>query len=175
MTKSDYRKILKKINTEANDKKVYDEIIFQELLKIIAGKKKIAYYKAINDEVNIERLILCCNFEIYAPAIKEKLIFKKVTNNFKVGKYNILEPIGENGISINELDAIIIPCLGVSKSGYRLGYGKGYYDYALQDYQGIKIGICYSSHIIEDVHQNHDVILDYIVTEKGIIEVKNNV
>ena len=44
-----------------------------------------------------------------------------------MGKFNILEPIGEK-INPSILDLIYIPALMANNNCYRLGYGKGFYD-----------------------------------------------
>ena len=66
---------------------------------------------------------------------------------------------------------IFIPCLGLDSSGYRLGYGGGYYDRTLPLLPGIKtIGVLYSGQLLEDIHpQPHDVPLDGWVTEQGLV------
>mgnify|MGYP002474639772 FL=1 len=56
--------------------------------------------------------------------------------------------------------------------GYRLGYGKGYYDRFLKNFRGTKIGICYSDYIFENLPvDKHDEKVDILVTEKNILEV----
>ena len=48
-------------------------------------------------------------------------------DNLEQNKYGIFEPISES-INPQLLDTIIIPALMCDLAGYRLGYGKGYYD-----------------------------------------------
>jgi 5-formyltetrahydrofolate cyclo-ligase len=47
---------------------------------------------------------------------------------FKLNQYGIAEPI--DGIEINpaELDMVLVPLLAFDVNGYRVGYGKGFYD-----------------------------------------------
>jgi 5-formyltetrahydrofolate cyclo-ligase len=42
--------------------------------------------------------------------------------------YGIPEPISGNEIDIHEIDMVILPLLVFDKQGYRVGYGKGFYD-----------------------------------------------
>jgi 5-formyltetrahydrofolate cyclo-ligase len=68
---------------------------------------------------------------------------------------------------------ILIPGLAFTEKGERLGRGKGFYDKYLNNYQGIKIGICFSMQLVETLPvEKHDVNLDYIVTEKKVINCK---
>lgn len=70
---------------------------------------------------------------------------------------------------------ICIPCLAFNREGYRLGYGKGYYDRTIQDLRKksnniITIGVAYAFQEVEDMPiEEHDEKLDYIVTEEEVI------
>lgn len=69
---------------------------------------------------------------------------------------------------------ILIPGLVFSKAGDRLGRGKGFYDKYLEHYRGIKIGVCFGAQIVKTIPtEQHDVALDYIVTEEKIIKCIN--
>lgn len=62
--------------------------------------------------------------------------------------------------------ALLIPCLGFNKEGYRLGYGGGYYDRTLEQApRPHTLGIAYSNQQAVFPHAPHDVALDVIVTE----------
>lgn len=73
-------------------------------------------------------------------------------------------------------DVILIPGLGFTEKGVRLGRGKGFYDKYLHHYRGVKIGICFSLQLEEMLpSEEHDVNLDYIVTEEKIIKCNENI
>ena len=69
-------------------------------------------------------------------------------------------------------DVVVVPCVGFTAAGHRLGYGGGYYDRWLAAHPGVTaIGVAWSSAEIDaDVFgaQAHDIPLSFIVTEKGI-------
>lgn len=84
--------------------------------------------------------------------------------------YNILEP--QNGRIHNEdVDMVIIPLIAFDKKGYRVGYGKGFYDRFLQNSNAQKIGLSLFSAIdkIDDVNEN-DIRLDLCITPTNIIK-----
>lgn len=85
-------------------------------------------------------------------------------NDLKKNLYNILEP--QKGVVHNgDIDVVIIPLLAFDKNGYRVGYGKGFYDRFLQNINAQKIGLSLSPAIdkIDDVHEN-DIRLDFCIT-----------
>jgi len=100
------------------------------------------------------------------------------------GEYDILEPpktnpvwneflIGGEPGNKQKLAICIVPCLAYDAYGYRIGYGKGYYDRFLSAFEGTKIGLCYSSFRAEQLPRGkYDVKLDVIITEKGVTVVK---
>ncbi|MBE6632436.1 MAG: 5-formyltetrahydrofolate cyclo-ligase [Ruminococcaceae bacterium] len=67
-------------------------------------------------------------------------------------------------------DAIcIIPAIVYDKKGYRIGYGKGYYDRYLSSFKGIKAGVGYSDFMLDSVpHGRFDLTVDVLITEKGV-------
>jgi 5-formyltetrahydrofolate cyclo-ligase len=68
---------------------------------------------------------------------------------------------------------VLIPGLVFTAHGERLGRGKGFYDRYLHNFSGIKIGIAFAFQVEENLHtEEHDVPLDFIVTEEKIIDCK---
>jgi 5-formyltetrahydrofolate cyclo-ligase len=83
---------------------------------------------------------------------------------------NISEPIGNQYISIENIDLILVPMLAGDFQLNRLGYGKGYYDRLLEHFTGKSCGLLYDECLYELIPaENHDYPLDHIVTEKRII------
>lgn len=66
---------------------------------------------------------------------------------------------------------LIVPFAAFDRRGYRIGYGKGYYDRALEELAPtLSIGIGYAAQEIEAVPDApHDQRLDWIVTEREVI------
>lgn len=84
--------------------------------------------------------------------------------------YNILEPQKGN-LHEGEIDMVIIPLLAFDKQGYRVGYGKGFYDRFLEGINAQKIGLSLYPAIekIDDVNE-HDIKLDFCITPTEIIK-----
>ena len=84
---------------------------------------------------------------------------------------NILEPQSNEIMSPGEIDMVFVPLLAFDKNGFRLGYGKGFYDKWLADCRPdcIKIGFCYFEPIeaIDDRNE-FDVPLDISITPHNV-------
>jgi 5-formyltetrahydrofolate cyclo-ligase len=68
-------------------------------------------------------------------------------------------------------DVIVVPCVGFSAARLRLGYGGGYYDRTLAalDPRPLSIGVAFECQRCEIDGQPHDVAMDAVVTERGVI------
>lgn len=86
---------------------------------------------------------------------------------FEGNEFNILEPVGGELISAEEIDVVIVPLLICDKDGNRVGFGKGFYDRYLKECRRdcIKIGVSYFEPIdkVEDADE-FDVPLDFCIT-----------
>lgn len=82
-------------------------------------------------------------------------------------KWGVSEPAEDNLFPIDQIDIVILPLLTFDLFGYRVGYGKGYYDRFLGENstQPIKIGLSLFPPVdeIADV-DHHDVRLDHCIT-----------
>lgn len=67
-------------------------------------------------------------------------------------------------------EILLIPGLGFSKNGTRLGRGKGFYDQYLSEHKGlIKIGLCFEEQVLDSLpKESHDVDMDFIITDSKI-------
>ena len=82
---------------------------------------------------------------------------------------NLLEPIEDQTemINPNAIDLLIVPGLGFSEDGYRLGVGGGYYDRFLEFYQGHTISIAFQEQILNHIPiEPHDLPVAKIITEE---------
>jgi 5,10-methenyltetrahydrofolate synthetase len=70
-------------------------------------------------------------------------------------------------------DVVLAPCLGYTRSGFRLGYGGGYFDRWIAEHpQATAIGVAWSIGEIADedlAPEAHDRPLMLVLTERGVI------
>lgn len=94
-------------------------------------------------------------------------------DDLHIGAYGILEPSVIKNADPKAFDVILVPALAFDKNGVRIGFGKGYYDRLLSEVNAVKVGLCYDFQLHESIpSEEHDVAMDYIVTEKEIYKVR---
>lgn len=90
-----------------------------------------------------------------------------------ISSYGIIEPIKGDIVSPTLLDLIFVPMLAFDKQGYRVGYGKGFYDRFLTTCRKdvITIGLSFFDpvDIIEDRNE-FDIPLKYCITPYQLYE-----
>ncbi|EGG42206.1 5-formyltetrahydrofolate cyclo-ligase [Candidatus Nitrosarchaeum limnium SFB1] len=74
----------------------------------------------------------------------------------------------------NKLDILLVPTIGISPKGVRLGYGHGFYDRFLAENKIETISLIFEKQIIKNIpRSDHDVTIDWIVSEDRIIDTSN--
>jgi 5-formyltetrahydrofolate cyclo-ligase len=87
------------------------------------------------------------------------------------GSYGILEPNPERNppAALSDRAVCVVPGLSFDSDGFRLGYGKGYYDRFLAGFGGPTVGLCYSGCVRRSLPRGHyDRPVDVLVTEKFV-------
>jgi 5-formyltetrahydrofolate cyclo-ligase len=92
---------------------------------------------------------------------------------FSLTAQGIEEPVDGIEIDPKEIDMVFVPMLICDTSGYRVGFGKGFYDRFLPLCRAdvLKVGFSYFEPVerIDDTHQ-FDIPLDYCITPERVIE-----
>ena len=153
------------------------EKIFKTLEEsdIFKNSQKIFIYVGFGTEIQTEYLIkkYINSKEIFVPKIVSrtmKLVKIKDWSDLSVGHFNVLEPI-QNDFYAEEIDLVITPSIVFDKDGYRLGYGKGYYDkYFSENKYKASLGLSFEKLLQEEIPtEKHDKNVDLIITEERII------
>lgn len=179
--KRDIRRDLKSkiLSLSSNDKEAKQQKIFSLLSPLIhsltfqgllSNEFSVGLFAPLSDEVN------CIDFKewkvISFPSFeKEEMTFKrcsfqelKESTEFGV---NLLCP-SNDALDISP-DLLIVPGLGFTKNGERLGRGKGFYDRYLANYKGITISLVFEEQLLEALPvEEHDIAVDYVVSEKSV-------
>ena len=94
------------------------------------------------------------------------------TSQLERTKFGILEPVTGQPVSKDQIDLMLIPGLGYSRSQLsRIGFGGGYYDRYLADYHGTKLTLAFREMAFEHAQwpvDEYDILLDeLLVVEDG--------
>lgn len=188
MTKKEARKIFreKRRNISSSQKAKWDDLIliqFQKLslpfLEIVLSFLPIEKQNEVGT-LNITRYLQFLNPELkvaYPMSDFTNCTMKAVVINdeteFVTNEYGIAEPVGNDILEPHQINFILVPLLCFDKDGYRVGYGKGFYDKFLSrtNPNAIKAGLSYFEPIdkIAD-RDNFDVTLDFCITPQAIYE-----
>lgn len=178
MNKIELRKKYLLIRKSIINKEEKSDIIFNKLISSDEYKKShvIALYYSLKSEVNTLKLIeysLKKNKIVLLPkVIEDYMIFYKIEslNSLNKSNFGIMEPCSGIIFDKNNIDLIVVP--GVCFDIYlnRIGFGKGYYDKYLTNYNGISIGICFQEQIDDEkiTSDKTDIKLKKIITDKNI-------
>jgi len=132
---------------------------------------KLIFQRIWSEFQKIETLVPRVNFKTDEL---ENIKFTPATKLVK-NSLGIDEPVDNVLVESGKIDAVIVPLLCFDTRGFRVGYGKGYYDKFLKICRAdcLKIGLSYFEPIAEitDV-QDFDVKLDFCVTPKKIVNFK---
>ena len=168
----------KRDNTSYDLLKIASDKMQKKLKKIYAFKnaQKIGVYYPIGSEIltqNIIQELISNGQEVFLPkVIDEKMEFRKITDfsSLEKGSFDIMEPKDDCKVN-NSLDVILVPTVGISPSGVRLGYGHGFYDKFLAEHKTTTISLILEKQIIKNIPKSeHDILMDWVVTEDRMFE-----
>ena len=157
--KAELRERYRKVRQEmpAHEKSGCDQKILERILRLNTYKncRTLLTYVSSEIEVDTRKLLKTAlddgkivGVPRCVPQSREiEFYIINSISDLSAGAYSIPEPDPlkcEKLIDYNS-SVCIIPGLVFDKRGYRLGYGKGYYDRFLSDYKGETVGICYSN------------------------------
>jgi len=131
--------------------------------------QRVLIYNPLPDEINVLPILERFKSEkrFFMPVVDgDNLKILPYTSEQHIGAFNISEPVGSDYISISDIDLVIVPGVGFSSDGCRLGRGRGYYDRLLSGATCYKIGVCFECQKNPDigvVSEPHDVRMDTIL------------
>lgn len=177
------RKELIKERDSIENREEKSHIIFSKLQSLDIWKKaKIIHtYVSFRSEVDTRFIIyhsLVDGKKVLCPITNgEDLLFGEIKsfNDLVKGPYGILEPSKPINLDPERIDIIIVPGISFDLKGFRLGYGKGFYDRFIKNLRNpIKIGLAFDQLIRESLlSDENDARVNMIISEKRIIYIEN--
>lgn len=83
----------------------------------------------------------------------------------------VREPVNGQPIPVDFIDLVIVPGLGFTAKGYRVGRGMGFYDrfLAQPEFLGVSCGLAFEEQIVEELPVlDHDMPMSMLATDRGI-------
>ncbi|ABZ94816.1 5-formyltetrahydrofolate cyclo-ligase [Leptospira biflexa] len=187
IAKKDAREILKTNIAKLTDREELEAGILKRLFPLLQGKSKIiTYVPDLRFEVDVLPVVessplprptgfieLRHSAKWYFPKIETDKGLRFIRPfTFEKGAYGMWEPLGDEEISVEEADLILVPALGYHQNGYRLGRGGGYYDRILtsESIQKKSIGFSFSKFFpVPFLYEEHDAKVGKMITEFQIL------
>ena len=173
------KKILRKIikvrvsAISPEERKKREETLHNNLLSMpeFLAANTVMLFANLPDEIDTFSLIDRCismGKKVFLPVINgEDMTACEFTGEYRVGRYDIKEPITPNSslLTPNLIDFVLVPGVGFSPNGYRLGRGKGYYDKFLSKYSNLfTVGVCFREQFYLDIPtEPHDVPMNKVL------------
>ena len=184
--REEYRK--KRSDLDMQQRQQKDEAIAKRFLSSISYRNAgvVLLYASTDEEIEtytIAHQALADGKTIAYPrcvAQDKRMVFHTVHSlaQLQDGAYGLFQPAQTQPVYDYESRAeadhavAIVPGVVFDRDGYRVGYGKGYYDRFLRAFFGVKVGLAYSDHVLRTVPRGrYDLNVDMIVTEKGVLAV----
>lgn len=154
------------------DKSVRSAAICVEVKKhlTVSNARVVALFSPLGYEIDVWPLVesLSGAVSVVLPRVEGDIMnfYCYNKNSMAIGSFGINEPQNGFAVAPYEIDAVIVPGLAFTKSGARMGRGKGYYDkYMSQsDFSALKIGVCYSEQLVPEIPlESHDVMMDVLI------------
>ena len=155
--------------------------IYKRLIALELDREydNILLYSAIRNEVNTDEYftyLVNKAKRIYYPRVSgNKMSFYRVRSldELNCGSFNIKEPdMTKEYTQADGRALMIVPGLAFSDTGYRIGYGKGFYDRYLSSFTKrdtvMAVGVGYDFQLLSGMtfEDEYDVPLDGVITDK---------
>lgn len=148
---------------------------------VFDAARVVMLYLSTPEEVDTAPLALRCwqtNKQVVVPKVswdQRRMLPVEITS-LQTGLTNstglgIREPIAGKPIPVDLIDLVIVPGLGFTPTGYRIGRGMGFYDrfLAQPDFVGRSCGLAFEEQLIDHLPVlDHDVPLNMLVTDTGV-------
>jgi len=166
----------------ADVKKARDEKIFSRLTELDDYKKSSLVLTYVSTEIEVDtknfiKRALADGKTVAVPRCvagtrNMNFYIIKSMDDLEKGSFSVLEPVPKKCKKLTRFDGAfcVVPALVYDRDGYRLGYGKGYYDRFLSAHKNMyRVGICYCGCMVTKlIHGRFDISVNTIVTEKYV-------
>lgn len=186
--KNDLRKRFKELRRNVTDKEQKDFKICNNFLNsmLYNNSNQILCYSSVNGEISTGIIIeksLEDRKKVALPVCEDlngnmSFYYIESLDDIKTGAFGIKEPNISKCTKVTNFNKAIciVPAFTFDNEGYRLGYGKGYYDRFLEKITLNSVGLCYNDFLSSTLPiDKYDQKVDYIFTEDRIIDTERRI
>lgn len=172
-----YKLKIKRKYFEGVRREYADLAILDNFIAAFSGFDSFFIYNSFGTEASTKLIVdrlLKRGKAVYLPRVEgENIVPVRYSGGdaLKSGAFGIAEPCGQ--AFRGNIDVTVIPLLAVNGAGYRIGYGKGYYDRYLRGTVTKRVGLGYFFQFAEFENDGWDEPLDLYICEKGIFDFGN--
>lgn len=174
--KNDLRKVLKRkrLSISLKRREEAKKRAFNELYPYLKSFNMVLSFSPLSEEIDLcpLNMQLAGEGRLTLPVCEENgdlipYLVSNLRNELQINpKTGVYEPIqGEcKKLSLDQLEAILVPGLGFDSNKHRLGFGKGYYDRFLKEMTCPIYGIGFKEQLLKTSipNEGHDVALTEI-------------
>lgn len=155
---------------------IEDEVkcTFDAVMVYLSMKSEVDTWQLIETLYELNKLVIAPVVDTHSCRLIPKQIHNIETDLVR-HRYGMLEPRDSCPIfSLNQLNLIFVPAIAYDYQGYRLGYGKGFYDRFLPTCQNaVTIGLAFQLQLVDNTFpQQWDIPIQHIFTEEGLLSSK---
>ncbi len=148
------------------------------LARPCAPVSSLLLYRSMPSEVNTDRLFELPDYHVFAPVThhQEQMEWRLTTSRtvWAKGFFGVPEPVSGALWKEEQASVLLCPLTAFDRQGNRLGMGKGCFDFWLGSHRHALdqvIGLAFSGQEVARIPaEAHDAPLDYVITEKEVIE-----
>lgn len=177
--KSEIRKqIISLRKTVSNEQRLeYSHRIAERLFDLRQYKeaRQVFCYCSKENEISTEEIIrdlLNGGKKVALPVCDgDEMIFRFINSldDLEKGSFGVYEPKSSCEAAICGKNTVCVtPALCFNEQGYRIGYGKGFYDKYFSKNPCIKIGLCCERFITDFEPDDNDISVDIVITESSL-------
>ena len=181
MIKKELRSRYRSVRDNVDNRELKSDIIARTVIdsELFIKSKEVFLYSASGSEIftnKISDAARSLGKRIAYPKCIDRdgemeFYFVNSLDDLCVGMYGIFEPdCSESEIAVLSSESlIIVPALAYDLYGYRLGYGKGYYDRYLSRCSCKSVGIAFDECVCKELpHGIYDCKINCLITDKSI-------
>ncbi len=170
-TKAELRKIMRQKNRSLSpEERAESSLRLWQQVEVLPSFEQavtIAFFSSLPDEPDTQPALERWQYRkrLLVPRVEgEEMSFYEYRPERMVsGSFGISEPEMGEAVAPEEIDLILVPGVAFTRSGDRMGRGKGFYDKYLVRMRSdaVKVGICYPHQLVDELPtEPHDIRMD---------------